>query len=113
MLRPRRLSAQLAGLIFVRVWRFARNAGRFWIVSEQRNLDCLLKRTRLRQKNLLLRLERYKPLPVLATTAFSTAGDVFSLVRSLLNDADIPSVLTITATGAARAGNAVTITTSV
>lgn len=51
-------------------------------------------------------------IPVLGTTAFSTAGDCFSLVRSLLNDADIPSVLTITPTGAIRAGNAVTITTA-
>lgn len=51
-------------------------------------------------------------MPVLGTTAFSTAGDVFSLVRSLLNDADIPNILTITPTGAVRAGNAVTITTA-
>src|SRR6266567_604032 len=51
-------------------------------------------------------------MPVLATTAFSQASDVFSLVRSLLNDADIPSILAITATGAVRSGNAVTITTA-
>jgi len=51
-------------------------------------------------------------VPVLGTTAFSAAGDVFSLVRSLLNDADIPSVLTITPAGAVRSGNLVTITTS-
>lgn len=51
-------------------------------------------------------------MPVLGTTAFSQASEVFSLVRSLLNDADIPSVLTITATGAVRAGNSVTITTA-
>lgn len=35
------------------------------------------------------------------------------MTRSLLNDADIPNVLTITATGAVRSGNAVTITTAV
>lgn len=51
-------------------------------------------------------------MPVLGTTAFSTAGDVFSLTRSLLNDADIPNVLTITAIGAVRSGNLVTITTA-
>lgn len=52
-------------------------------------------------------------MPILGTTAFATAADVFTLTRSLLNDADIPSVLTITPTGAVRSGNAVTITTSV
>src|SRR6266581_2431846 len=52
-------------------------------------------------------------MPILGTTAFATAADVFSLTRSLLNDADIPSVLAITPTGAVRSGNVVTITTSV
>lgn len=52
-------------------------------------------------------------MPAVGTTAFSTAEDAFSLIRSLLNDADIPSVLAITPTGAVRAGNLVTITTSV
>jgi len=52
-------------------------------------------------------------MPVIGTTAFSTAGDVFSLVRSLLNDADIPNFLTIAPTGAVRAGNLVTITTAI
>lgn len=37
---------------------------------------------------------------------------MFSLTRGLLNDADLPSILTITAIGAVRSGNLVTITTS-
>lgn len=51
-------------------------------------------------------------MPVSPTTAFSTAADVFSLTRSLLNDANIPNILTITSTGAVRSGNAVTIMTA-
>jgi len=47
--------------------------------------------------------------PVVSTTAFSSAGDVFSLVRSLLMDADIPATSLIAT--AVRAGNIVTITT--
>jgi len=39
---------------------------------------------------------------VVGTTAFSTAGEAFDLIRSLLNDRDIPSVFTIPQTGAAR-----------
>ena len=52
-------------------------------------------------------------MPVVPTTAFASASQAFSLIRSLLNDADIPSVVTITPTGAVRNSNQVTITTSV
>lgn len=51
-------------------------------------------------------------MPIVGLTAFNSAGDVFSLVRSLLNDADVPTNTPITATGAVRFGNLVTITTS-
>lgn len=51
-------------------------------------------------------------MPGVSTSAFASASDVFSLVRSLLNDADIPSNIPITQTGAVRSGNVVTITTS-
>lgn len=51
-------------------------------------------------------------MPVIPVSAFSTAGECFSLVRSMLNDADIPPVLTVTSTGAVRAANVVTITTA-
>lgn len=51
-------------------------------------------------------------MPALGTTAFPTAGNIFSLVRSLLNDADLVATSTITPTGATRASNVVTITTS-
>jgi len=50
-------------------------------------------------------------VPVLGTSAFAAAGDVFLLVRSLLNDADVPTVSSITPTGVTRAGNFVTVTT--
>lgn len=51
-------------------------------------------------------------MPVIGGSAFSSAGDCFSLVRGLLNDADIPSISTITPVGAVRSGNLVTITTA-
>lgn len=51
-------------------------------------------------------------MPVVGLSAFNSAGDIFALTRSLLNDADIPTNSTITATGAVRSGNLVTITTS-
>lgn len=51
-------------------------------------------------------------MPVVATTAFPTGQQAAELVRSLLNDADLPSVSNITATGAVRASNVVTITTA-
>ena len=50
-------------------------------------------------------------MPIVGTSAFSSAGDCFSLVRSLLNDADVPTISTITPIGASRTGNLVTITT--
>jgi hypothetical protein len=50
-------------------------------------------------------------MPVVGSSAYQFASDVFSLVRSMINDADIPAVVTITPTGAVRVGNAVTITT--
>lgn len=50
-------------------------------------------------------------MPVVGTSAFSSAGDCFSLVRSLLNDADIPTISLIGPTGVVRAANLVTITT--
>ena len=50
-------------------------------------------------------------MPVIATTAFSTAGQAMQLVRSMLNDADIPLVDLITPTGAARVSTVATITT--
>lgn len=49
-------------------------------------------------------------MPGVGTSAFASASDVFSLVRSLVNDADIPSNIPITT--AQRAGNLVTITTN-
>lgn len=51
-------------------------------------------------------------MPVVGSTAYASASQAFSLIRSMVNDADIPSVVTITPTGAVRAGNLVTITTS-
>ncbi|SRR5579885_766201 len=51
-------------------------------------------------------------MPVIGTLPFPTVGDVTQTVRSLLNDADIPSVSAITASGAVRSGNIVTITTA-
>ena len=51
-------------------------------------------------------------MPGVGTSAYSNLSEAFSLVRSLLNDADIPSILTITQAGAVRAGNIVTITTN-
>lgn len=52
-------------------------------------------------------------MPVNPTTAFDQAEACFQFVRSLLNDADIPSNIPIIATaGAVRSGNLVTITTS-
>lgn len=51
-------------------------------------------------------------MPVVGSTAFATAQECFALIRSLLNDADLPSTLNITPTGAVRASNIVTITTS-
>jgi len=51
-------------------------------------------------------------MPVVAGTAFTTAGDAMSLVRSLLNDIDFPfAVSTITASGAVRASNVTTFGT--
>lgn len=53
-------------------------------------------------------------MPVLATTCFPTGSEIFSLVRSILNDADIPGNFPITPTGgASRTGTTTTITTSV
>lgn len=49
-------------------------------------------------------------MPGVGTSAFASASDVFSLVRSLVNDADIPSNIPILT--AVRAGNLVTITTN-
>lgn len=52
-------------------------------------------------------------MPVVGSTAYATAGAVMDLVRSLLNDVDFPfSTNIITPTGAVRASNVVTITTS-
>jgi hypothetical protein len=51
-------------------------------------------------------------VPVVETTAFSTASDAFSFIRSLVNDADIPQITTIPQTGANRTSGVVTITTS-
>jgi hypothetical protein len=51
-------------------------------------------------------------MPVLGTTAFPTGSECFSLVRSLLNDADLVATSTITQTGAVRAGSITTITTA-
>lgn len=52
-------------------------------------------------------------MPGIGTSAFALASDVFSLVRSLVNDADIPANIPIIQTGASRAGNIVTIATSI
>ena len=52
-------------------------------------------------------------MPGVGTSAFALASDVFSLVRSLVNDADIPANIPIIQTGASRAGNIVTIATSI
>jgi hypothetical protein len=52
-------------------------------------------------------------MPVLGTTAFPQASEVFSLVRSMLNDADVPSNIPIGPTGASRTGTITTITTTV
>lgn len=51
-------------------------------------------------------------MPVVPTSAYNTAGDCFQLVRALLADADTPTVSSITATGAVRSANVVTITTA-
>lgn len=51
-------------------------------------------------------------MPGVSTSAYSNLSEAFSLSRSLLNDADIPTIVTITQTGAVRSGNIVTITTS-
>lgn len=52
-------------------------------------------------------------MPVVASTAYSTAGEVMDLVRSLLNDIDFPFTTgIITPTGAVRDSNVVTITTT-
>lgn len=51
-------------------------------------------------------------MPVVPSSAFSSAGDAFELIRAMLNDADIPSVSNITPTGAVRVSNVVTITTT-
>jgi hypothetical protein len=51
-------------------------------------------------------------LPIVGTSAFASASDVFDLVRGLVNDRDVPLILTIPQTGAVRAGNIVTITTN-
>lgn len=50
-------------------------------------------------------------MPVLSSTAFSNAREAFALIRSLLNDADLPAVINITSVGAVRASGIVTITT--
>src|SRR5215469_2564658 len=52
-------------------------------------------------------------MPVLGSTAFPLVSEVNALVRSMLNDADIPSNSPITPTGAVRNSGVVTITTSV
>lgn len=52
-------------------------------------------------------------MPVLATSAYPSGSEVFSLVRSLINDADIPINIPIGPTGAVRAGTITTITTTV
>lgn len=51
-------------------------------------------------------------MSVVGTTAYSTAGEAFSLIRSMLNDADIPNIFTIPVSGAVRFSNVVTITLS-
>lgn len=51
-------------------------------------------------------------MPIVGTSAYSNLSEAFSLTRSLLNDADIPSILTIPPVGTVRAGNIVTITTN-
>lgn len=53
-------------------------------------------------------------MPVLATTAYPSGEEVFQLARSLLNDADVPSNVTIVpSTGAIRVSTVTTITTTV
>ena len=55
-------------------------------------------------------------MPVLGVTAFPSASEVFQLVRSLLNDADIPTQSGIASTatpGANRVSTVTTITTTV
>jgi len=51
-------------------------------------------------------------MPVLNTTAFPTGSECFSLVRSMLNDADLVATSSIVQTGAVRAGSITTITTA-
>lgn len=49
-------------------------------------------------------------MPGIGTTAFSTAGDAFQLVRSLLNDVDIPLINVILSV--VRVANITTVTTA-
>lgn len=49
-------------------------------------------------------------MPVTGTTAFSSAGEAFNLIRSMLNDADIPNIFTIPVGGIVRFSNVVTVT---
>jgi len=51
-------------------------------------------------------------VPVVSSTAFPVAGEVMQLVRSLLNDADIPDIQIVASTGAVRSSGGVTITTT-
>jgi hypothetical protein len=51
-------------------------------------------------------------MPLVGSTAFPSAGDVMSLVRSHLNDADVPAVNIISPNGAVRLTDSVTITTT-
>lgn len=51
-------------------------------------------------------------MPVVGSTALGTAGDCFSLIRAILNDADVPTISIVSPTGAVRLSNQVTITTT-
>lgn len=51
-------------------------------------------------------------MPVLGTTAFPQASEVFQLVRSMLMDADVPFTVTIGPIGAVRNSGIATITTT-
>lgn len=51
-------------------------------------------------------------MPVLGSTSFPSGSEVFQLVRSMVNDADIPATVTIPPTGAVRSAGIATITTN-
>lgn len=51
-------------------------------------------------------------MPVVSSTSFPSAGDCFTLIRALLSDADVPDIQIVSSTGAVRASNGVTISTT-